>query len=279
MRVARLFVLCGTAVALGACHDDGVTHLTTPPLAGVRYINAVPDTFDFDIHPVDQVEWSASAQRLRFRDGTAYQPMQADKPRHIRVFTQPGSDNDSVPPSPEIVSQIIVDTTFKFEPGTNYTMLLTGSARAGTVKFVIFTDTPLADEGHIQLRALNANGSGAVDVYVTKGSGDPLPSSPTFAGVAPNTASNYAPPQDTGAVFARAFDAGTTTPLRASQAGPRSTFVSGERPAAGVNSPGSAFSIVFFPASVPGSFARQFTTPGIVYFVDRNPGATQGPTP
>lgn len=277
MRVSRLLVLFGAAVALGACHSDGVTNLNTPPLAGVRYINAVPDTFDFDIHPVDQVEWSATAQRLRFRDGTAYQPMQADKPRHIRVFTQPGSDN-TVTPSPDVVSQIIVDTTVTFDPGSNYTMLVTGSARAGTVKFVILTDAPAADEGHIQLRALNANGGGPIDMYVTQTNADPLPASPTFGGVAADAATAYAPPQDTSAVYAQAFAAGTTTPALAAGSGPTTTFISGARPAAGVNSPGSAFSIVYFPASVAGSFAKQFANPGVVYFVDRNPGETQGPT-
>lgn len=274
MRVSRLFVLLGAVVALGACHDDSVTSLNAPPLAGVRYINALPDTFDVDIHPIDQVDWSAKAIDLAFRSGTEHQPMEAGKPREIRVFTQPGEGGATV----DAVSTILVDTTITFDENVNYTLLLTGSARAGTAHFVVITDSPAADEGHIQLRALNANGGAPVDVYTTAASTDPLPTSPTFAGVASDAATDYAPPQDAGDVFAQAFAAGTTTPALASKAGPTSSTVSGERPAAGVNVPGSAFSIVYFPASVAGSAAAQFTAPGVVYFVDRNPGATQGPS-
>lgn len=280
MRVSRLFVLFGAAVALGACHDDSVSILNPPPLAGVRYINAVPDTFDVDIRTVDQIDWSATANRLRFRSGTEHMPMEAGKPRHIRVFTQPGDapDANHPVPSPDIVSTVLVDTTITFDEGVNYTLLLTGSARAGAVHFVVITDGPDANETAVQYRFVNANGGAAIDAYLTDGDADPLPGSPTFAGVASDEASAYIV-RDAGDVFARVFAAGTTTPVVASNDGPSAPDqLPGARPGAGVDSPGSAFSIVYFPASVADSPARQFAAPGVVYFVDRNPGATQGPT-
>ena len=59
MRFQRLIFAAITACAVSACAKDvtGVTH-TPPPLAYVRYVNAVADTFDMDFRAVDQVEYS-----------------------------------------------------------------------------------------------------------------------------------------------------------------------------------------------------------------------------
>ena len=57
MRLSRLTLLAvPAALALAACNSDDVTAETRPPLAGVRYINAVPDTSRLDFRMVDQLE-------------------------------------------------------------------------------------------------------------------------------------------------------------------------------------------------------------------------------
>lgn len=275
MRFSRLIVLSGAAVALGACSSDNVTTVTPPPLAGVRYVNAVPDTFGVDIRTVDQIQWSATANLLQFRSATEHQPMEA-KARKIRVFVQPGADLAS----PEAVSQVLVDTTITFDANARYTLLLTGSARAKTVKFVVINDAaPVPTAGNVAFRALNANGPGAADTYLASVSGDPLPDTPAFANVAVDAASAYAS-RAVGAVHARAYDAGNTATVRAQLAGPtrpKADTLPGYRQTAGVDVAGSVFSVVYFPASVAGSKAPQsaaFLNPAIVYLVDRIPGET-----
>src|SRR3954471_18182909 len=61
MRFSRLSLLPLALVAVAACHDDGVSVNTRPPLGGVRFVNAVPDGGPVDIRMIDQVEWSASS--------------------------------------------------------------------------------------------------------------------------------------------------------------------------------------------------------------------------
>ena len=58
MRLSR-FALLGVAVsAMVGCSEpsDGPTTPNTPPLAYVRYINAVPDTLNTTVRFIDQIE-------------------------------------------------------------------------------------------------------------------------------------------------------------------------------------------------------------------------------
>src|SRR5258706_8318294 len=127
MRINRFVLLCLGVAAVGGCENDKLSTTTPPPIAAVRYINSVADTGSVDIAMIDQVEWSANAKPLAFRAGSAYQPAEA-KARHIRVF--PTSLLIGV------TSQILVDTTVTLTPGSRVTLLLTGSARAKTLRFV-----------------------------------------------------------------------------------------------------------------------------------------------
>lgn len=275
MRFIRLLGLVGAAAALGACSSDKLTNANFPPLAGVRFINAVPDTFNVDLRAMDQVEWSPEANNVAFRGYTHHQPIEA-KNRHFRVFTQPGDKNAS----PNNVSQVLADSTFTFEANKRYTLLLTGSARAGTVRFVLINDDlPSFDTTEVALRALNANGAGAVDVYLAGVAAEALPPSPAFANVAANGASSYVT-RATGDAHLRAYGAGdraTALAVAAAPAGVMPDPGSGLRPPAGVRIGGTAYSVVYFPASVAGSPAQQFAAPGVVFMIDRNPGETRGP--
>lgn len=271
MRHHRLLMLCVGAIMMTGCSDDSATGVNArPPLAGVRFINALADTFDVDIRSMDAVEWVPSASRLAYRASTEHQPTQAGA-RRFRMFPQPGPDGAN----PAVVSQILLDTTVTFEPNVNYTVLVTGSARANTEKFVVIADdVGNVPAGSIALRTINAS-SGAVSVYITNATGDALPGTPTFASVAAGGISSYVT-RAAGNTAARATDAGSTT-VNASIAGPKATAAPSTSPAStvfpagGVDAAGSAFSVIYFPRSVAGSKAANFTTPGLVFYLDKHP--------
>ena len=265
MRLSHFLLFCVGGLAVVGCDDDEIVSSSPPPLAAVRFINALADTGAVDIRMIDQLEWSAFALSLAFRSGTEHQPTEA-KARHIRVF--PTSTN------PAVTSNFLIDTTITVQANTKYTFLLVGSARAGTERFLVLTDEPPACADNIAVRALNAGVTGNVDLFITRKSGDPRPATPSVADVAPLEASAYVTrPADT--TYVRYTNAGDTTTVAAA-AGPMApATATGQRPAAGVNSKCSAFSAVAFPRSVAGSTAPQtparFTAPEVIYFVDRVP--------
>src|SRR5688500_1834821 len=123
------FVLLGIGLlAVVACNDDEIIRSSPPPLAGVRFLNAMADTGAVDIRMIDQVPWSALALSLAFRSGTEHQPTEA-KARRIRVF--PTSTN------PVVTSAFMLDTTITFAANQNYTVLLSGSAKNNTDRFIV----------------------------------------------------------------------------------------------------------------------------------------------
>ncbi len=266
MRVSRFLLLSLSLGALAACDSSDTSEPARPPLAGVRVINALADTTSVDVRMVDQIEWSAVANNLAFRAGTEHQPTEA-KARHIRVFGFLASN-----PTIDNVSKTLLDTTITFTANSKVTLLLTGSARAKTVQFVVINDdAPAVASGQIAVRAVNAS-TGAVDAYFVAAPTDPIAGTPSAANLGANTASTYVS-RSAGNVALRVADRGTTT-ATASAAGPTApTAAAGVLPAAGVNSSGSAFSVYYFPRGVAGSPQNAVTTPGIVWFVDKVPTA------
>lgn len=264
MRLSRLVMLAAGTLGFAACRSDTVTTPALPPLAGVRFINALSDTGAVDIRMIDQVEFSAVANQLAFRAGTEHQPTEA-KARHIRVF--PNSFNQA------ITQLYMLDTTITLTADTKVTLLLTGSARAKTVKFIVITDSPPAvTAGQIAVRAVNA-ASGAIDAYVVNDTTSAISAGTALANVAPLATSAYVT-RATGTAWVRVTDAGSGT-VNFSAPGPVSpALLAGELPAAGVNSAGTAFSVFYFPRSVAGTTAPQtaaFLKPIAIWFVDRVP--------
>jgi len=264
MHLSRLVMLCLGTLSWSACGSDKITTPALPPLAEVRFINGVSDTGAVDIRPVDQVEFSPVANNLQFRSATPYFPS-AVGVRQFRVFLT--STNIVV------TSKIMLDALVTFTADSRMTLLLTGSARAGTLRLWVINDaTQPPPSGQIGVRMINA-ATGQVNGYVVADPADPLPGSPTFAGVLPLAPSSYLN-RATGAAALKVTDAGSST-VSASTAGPEApATLPGEFPAAGVNSAGTMFSAYFFPASVAGSAAPQtpaFLAPVIIWFVDRNP--------
>ena len=261
MRLSRFLMLCGVT-ALTACESDDITEPDIPDVAQVRFINALSDTGSVDIRAIDQVAYSPVANTLPYRGGTLYFPTSGGD-RRFRVF--PASTNIG------ITSQIILDATVNIPTGTRITLLLTGSARADTDRFVVINDdTQAPAAGQISVRMVNAS-TGGVDGYLVNAPADPVTGSPTFANVATLAASSYVG-RPTGAAAVHATDPGVQT-ARASQAGPAapSSLPGDVFPAAGVTSAGTAFSVYYFPPGVAGSPQAGVTNPSLVWFVDRNP--------
>jgi hypothetical protein len=111
-------VLCLGAGVLTACTPEAVTETEDIPTAGVRFVNAVPDTFAVDFRPVDIVE-NSTFYSVAFRNTTllAYKNARAGS-RHFRIF-QSGI-------TPEIASVVVKDTTVTLEAGKRYTFILWG---------------------------------------------------------------------------------------------------------------------------------------------------------
>ena len=261
MHLSRLVMLSLGTLALTACKSDEITTPALPPLAQVRFINGVSDTGAVDIRPVDQVDFSQAANNLAYRAGTVYFPS-AVGVRQFRVFL---TSTDIV-----VTSKIMLDALVTFTADSRMTVLLTGSARAGTLRLWVVDDaTQAPPAGQIGVRMINA-ATGQVNGYIVADTASPLPGSPTFSSVLPLAPSGYSN-RPTGAAALKVSDVGSTT-VNASEAGPAAdTTLAGEKPAAGVTSAGTMFSVYYFLPGAPGSANDAVTSPSLIWFVDRNP--------
>ena len=277
MRLSRFVTLFVALAAITACGDDEITDPGVPPLAGVRFVNALSDTGAVDVSMIDQVNWSFSnIEGYAFRAGSEHQPIAAGS-RAIRVF--PNSQNAA------IASTILLDTTITFNANTNYTLLLTGSARANTEAFVLIEDNPpAAAANQIALRVFNVTPV-AIDAYATDTTTTAIAPPAAAANVAAVAPSAYVAFATAGRRAIRVTPAGSGT-VSASGAGPAAVApLVGQLPAAGVNSSGTAFSVYYFPAGVPGSVTAPAAgtgncagatplascNPTVIWFVDRVP--------
>ena len=264
------FVLAG-ALLVAACSDGGDDVILAPkvPLAYTRFVNAVPDTQPTDWRFIDQLENSPTAIGLAFR---GFSPYQATAPgaRKLRVF--PADTNVTV------VQQMLIDTTITLTAGTYYTLVHLGNARGNADRLlVIQDDIPNVQTTNIALRAVHAGvGLANLDVFVSDtASSLPLPATPQFANLAFAAASAYAT-RAPGAFRLRATTSGQTAVVANAIAPPGAAAVPVDNLTAigGSNMGGSAITAFAFPRSVAGSRAPQttaFTTPAIVYIIDRHP--------
>jgi hypothetical protein len=243
MRLTRLTTIFAAAVAIGGCASDKITSTSFPPLAGVRWINAVNDTGAIDVRAIDQVQFSPVVNALAYTKGTEHQPVEA-KARHFRAFIT--STNQAIASNP------IVDTTITFAANQRYTVVISGAARS-KVFFTVIDDNPAAaPSGQIAIRTVNAS-TGAIDSYIVDSTNTPVTGTATAAGVASLAASPYVA-RAAGKVAMRVTPAGTPGTVSASTQGPYPpTTLPGEAPAAGVTTASTPFSVYYFPAGVPGS--------------------------
>jgi hypothetical protein len=263
-------LLAGALVSVGCKGDEGVALAPKVPLAFTRFVHAVADTSAMDWRFVDVLENSPVVFGLTFRGFTPYQATGVGA-RHLRIFTTSTDIN--------ITSQALIDTTITLEANTHYTLVHVGLARTGQTPadklLVIKDDIPDVATGNIAVRAVNlATGVGSLDVFASASGGTtPLPTTPAFANVAylATTGSKNMTP---GPLALRVTAAGQVSPVMidaTAPAGQAGTPSANLDPIGGSTLGGSAFTAFAFPRSVAGSAAASFTTPGIVYAIDRNP--------
>lgn len=285
MRLSRFVPLVLSAVALGACSepsDDPVTP-NTPPLAFVRYINAVPDTLNTTVRFIDQVAYSPMTfTNVPFRglgQGN-YQPTQAGA-RKFRVFTTETSD-PAVAYSPA-ANTLLVDTTITFEAGKYYTLLHSGFARNGSTprqRIVAINDVfPAVTGSNIALRAIHqAFGVGAVDLHAAATTTTALSATTRLV---PNFAEQAVSPYVTapaGTLAAAVTAPGGTTALVAAAAPAGTAGTASVDPIGGAAVGGTVITAIAFPATPANKgLGAKFAAPGIVYYVDKQPPRTVNP--
>jgi hypothetical protein len=287
--ILHRFLLLGAALAaVTACGSDSTApKIVTPGPAGfIRIVNAVPDTGAQDFRFMDVVEGVPNVEfaNLAFRQGTdrAYQRVSVGT-HHIRVFMSGSNLNaQGLQNDPAIVSTVLGDTTFTFAEGVHYTFVWQGSARAGAQKFVITTDNlPVPAAAQFGINAFNSTGS-AADFYILGGTvadtvGHAVVGTPTFTGVAPNTATGWTG-IGVGSYKITATAAGSPTIIASvvcpagTPAVPEVTGVSGAiQASAGCSIANSVLTSMLFSPSVAGSKAPNLPANGLATIVDRQP--------
>jgi Domain of unknown function (DUF4397) len=262
MRLSSFVMLSFGTVIMAACGATAdVTSPTLPPLAAVRFINALSDTGAVDVRAVDQVEFSPVANNLAYRAATVYQDA-AVGIRHFRIF--PTSKNITV------TSQVLADASVTLPQNSRITLLVTGSARAGTVSLWVIDDGSTAPpDGSVAVRLVNA-APGLVNGYLVNTVTTALPGTATFSSIGTLVRSPYVN-RAVGVAAILVTDAGSST-VNASLAGPAAPVaLVGEMPAAGVTSTGTVFSVYYFAPGAAGSPNAAVTAPSVIWFVDRNP--------
>ncbi len=282
MRIARIALVGALLLGAAACQTDDGGPVTSniPPLAFVRYINAVPDTFNLTVRWVDQIEFSPMTfVNVPFRGlgQGGYQGLEAGS-RHFRVFTY---DPRLAGGGTAAVTAQMADTTFNFVAGQYYTILHLGYSRTGQVpaqRVYILNDALPAQNNLVSVRAIHAAiGVGAVDIFATPAANTALTGlTPAFANVAYNTTTAYAN-LPVGQFAAQIALTGTTASLAGTAAPAGVAGTPTADPIAGATVGGSVLTAIAFPASVAGSPAASFATPGIVWYSDRQPPRTTTP--
>jgi hypothetical protein len=288
-RIFQLSTFCLAAGVVSACKPEEVITDPAIPTAGVRFINAVPDTgaaFGMDFRFIDLVE-NSDQFRITFRNNpqssggvTAsaaiqYKAAKAGS-RHFRIFLDDTLQN--------VASTVLKDSTVTLESTHNYTFLLWGNARStGSDKMrLTVIDENAPDPGsQVALRVINATGA-PIDAS-QYASTAVVPASPTWANLGAYSISSYvltAPNQ----IKFNVRPAGAATTLFADQlaligqpVGTASAASNGCTVGVdceaipGTTVPGSAVTLIVFPPSVAGSKAASFTTPGSTFMWDRRP--------
>lgn len=288
MQHSRFAVLGVLALGLLAgCREDGSDPVVPviPPLAYVRYINAVPDTNNTLVRWIDQVEYVPQTfVNVPFRgigQGN-YQGVDV-RAKRIRVFLA-----DFVNFTPAINTTVLLDTSITFEAGKYYTLLHAGYARAGSTPkqgLRVIEDVHPTPGTNIATRYINAGvGIGTMDLYQVATATTAPSGTPTVGGLALYGVSPYTTRAAAAATFATAGTAPGSTTALFTTAAPAGVLGNPFAPAAngipavpavdpisGGRVPGSVMTAVAFPATVTGSRAASFTTPGLVYFLDKQP--------
>jgi hypothetical protein len=274
-RIPNFVMLVLVAGAASACRPDEVVITENIPTAGVRFINAVPDSsgaFGMDLRFVDIVESNAQF-RITFRNNpstsggitasalTQFKGARAGS-RHFRIFLDDTLQN--------IASTVIKDTTVNLEAGKNYTAILWGEGRLGTMKLHFFDDTPADPGTNVALRIINATNAPIDGRQYLQGGA--APADPTWAAVPAYSASAFVT-VPVGNYMFNTRAAGSAVNMFADMLalqGVASTVDIEGRP--GTQQAGSAVTLVVYPPSTAGARTPQtsaFLVPGGAFMWDR----------
>lgn len=200
----RVFSLVSVAAALAACGTDeiGPTGFEpNQPTGRIRFVHAISGTTPVNV-AVDAVPLGVSIAYAGAAPAppTLYYPAYAGN----RQFAVRRTADTSVH---------LLDAAVPVAANTDHTVIAAGTATTATA--LVLTDNNTAPAaGNVKIRAVNAaNAAGNVDVYVTAPGADILTIAPTFAGLAPRSASAYVE-RPAGAVQVRFTTAGTKTVVR-----------------------------------------------------------------
>jgi hypothetical protein len=285
-RILQLSMLCVLAGVASACKPEDVITSDKIPTAGVRFINAVPDTgaaYGMDFRFVDLVE-NSDAFRITFRNTpqtsggvTASATIQYKAARvgsrHFRIFL-----DDTLQ---AIASTVLKDSTATLQEGHNYTFLLWGNSRStgGDKLRLSVIDEAVTDPGsQVALRVINATPD-PIDVrqYVSTATPPVDPDWASVAGYGISAYKNVAPAQ----IRFNVQPAGGGTALFADPLAlvgePIGTKTGGCTVGVdcdvlpGTTVPGSAVTLIVFPPSAAGSKAASFNATGSSFMWDRRP--------
>jgi hypothetical protein len=285
-RMVQLSLFCLAAGAVSACDPDEVISTEDIPTAGVRFINAVPDTgaaYGLDFRWVDLPESNAHF-RIPFRNNPStaagvtastqvqYKNTRAGQ-RHFRIFL-----SDSLQ---SVATVVLKDSTVTLDTGKNYTYILWGNARssgADRMRLTVIDESVADPGGNVALRVINATGS-AVDVrqYASTAT---LPAAATWANVAPYSVSTYvtsAPGQKRYNVQPAGGGATLFADALALIGTPATVDIEATP---GTAVAGSAVTAIIFPRSAAGSRAPQaaaFQVPAVSFIWDRRPARACSP--
>jgi len=287
-RISQLSALCLAAAALSACKQDEVVATENVPTAGVRFINAVPDTggsAGLDMRFVDIVENNAQF-KVPFRNNIAtsggvaastmieYKNTRAGQ-RHFRIFL---SDTLQA-----VAQTVLKDTTVTIEAGKNYTIMLWGNARAGqapAMRLTFMQDAPPDPGSQVALRVINTTGS-SIDArqYLSTGT---VPGAATWANVAPLSSSSYVNVAPGQYRFNVQPAGGGTSLFSDALALPGAAATVDVEALPGTTIAGSAVTAIVWPRSVAGSKAPQtgtpsFAAPSVSFVWDRRPPRSCSP--
>ncbi len=266
MRIARISLVGALLLGAAACQteDGSAVAPNIPPLAFVRYINAVPDTNNLTVRWVDQIDFTPmSFVNVPFRGlgQGGYQGLEAGS-RHFRVFTH---DPRLTSNTTEAVTAQMADTTFTFVAGQYYTLLHLGYARTGSTprqRVLIINDALPATNATISLRAIHAGlGIPAVDLFATPLPTTALAGAPAFSNVALSNGttgiSAYAT-RPIGQFAVQAAATGTTVSLFGAAAPAGTAGTTAADPMAGATIGGSVLTGIAFPPAVDLSAATAY---------------------
>lgn len=200
----RPFALLSAAVALTACGTDQVGPTgfePNQPTGRIRFVHAISGTTPVNV-AVDGVPLGVNLAYAATAPAppTLYYPAYAGN----RQFAVRRTADTTVH---------LLDAAVPVVANTDHTVIAVGGATTATA--LVLADNNTAPAGaNVKIRAVNAaNAAGNVDVYVTAPGAAILAIAPTFAAVAPRTASGYLE-RAAGAVQVRFTTAGTKTVVR-----------------------------------------------------------------